>query len=99
MDVRYNLNGVTFVWDSAKAAANETKHEGVTFEQGATVFFDPFFSMVEATRNEEERFAVIGYDGVGRLLFVVHVEVEDEAIRIISAHRATTEERRIYEYS
>ena len=90
---------MTSVWDADKAATNEIKHEGVTCEQGATVFFDPFFSMVDATRNEEERYAVIGYDGVGRLLFVVHVEVEDEAIRIVSARRATTEERRNYEYS
>jgi hypothetical protein len=99
MDVRYNLNGVSFVWDTDKAAANEIKHEGVTFEQAATTFFDPFFRMVDATRNEEKRYAVVGYDGVGRLLFVVHVEIEDEAIRIISARRATTEERRNYEYS
>jgi uncharacterized protein len=42
---------------------------------------------------------VIGYDATGRLLFVVHVEVEGEALRIVSARRATNEERRSYEHS
>jgi hypothetical protein len=31
------------------------------------------------------------------LLFVIHVELEGERFRIISARRATTRERRIYE--
>ncbi len=99
MDVRYDLNGVAFVWDSDKAATNVVKHGGVTFEQAATVFFDPFFCLVDATRNDEERQAVIGYDAVGRMLFVVHLEVQNDVIRIISARRATGDERRDYEYS
>lgn len=33
MDIRYELNGLSFVWDTAKAAANPRKHDGVTFEQ------------------------------------------------------------------
>jgi uncharacterized protein len=54
---------------------------------------------VDASRNDEAREAVIGYDTTRRLLFVVHVEVEGEAVRIISARRATNEERRTYEHS
>jgi uncharacterized DUF497 family protein len=54
---------------------------------------------VDASRNDEAREAVIGYDMMRWLLFVVHIEVEGEAIRIISARRATNEERRIYEHS
>jgi hypothetical protein len=46
MDVRHELHGLTFVWNLAKAAANAKKHDGVTFEQAATVFFDPFFCPV-----------------------------------------------------
>lgn len=52
MDLRFELNGTTFVWNAKKAAANPGKHDGVTFEQAATVFFDPFFRLVEAGRND-----------------------------------------------
>ena len=62
------------------------------------MFFDPFFRVVEAERNDEARDAVIGFDATGRLLFVVHVEVADTFIRIISARRATNEERREHEH-
>ncbi len=98
MDIRYELNGTTFVWNAKKANANPGKHDGITFEQAAAVFFDPFFRLVEASRNEEARDAVIGYDALSRLLFVVHVIVEDETIRIISARKATNEERNHYDF-
>lgn len=55
--------------------------------------FDPFFRLVDASRNEEARDAAIGYDTLGRLLFVVHVVFEDDAIRLISARKTTTQER------
>lgn len=41
MDVSFDLNGLSFAWDTRKAAANRVKHEGITFEQAATVFFAP----------------------------------------------------------
>ena len=94
MDVRYELNGTLFVWDDAKARSNVAAHEGVTFERAAEVFFDPLFRMVDASRNDEARDAVIGYDVQGRLLFVVHIQFEDEYIRIISARKATAQERK-----
>ena len=53
--------------------------------------------MVDASRNDEVRDAVIGMDTRWNLLFVVHIEVEDEAIRLISARRATRQERTAYE--
>jgi uncharacterized DUF497 family protein len=62
------------------------------------VFFDPFFRLVDASRNHEVRDAVIGYDASGRLLFVVHIEKEGEHIRIVSARRAENDERQDYEY-
>jgi uncharacterized DUF497 family protein len=97
MDIRFELNGVTFVWDEYKAQANLISHPGVSFEQGAEAFFDPFFRLVDASRNDEARDAVIGYDAMGRLLFVVHIEFEGECIRLISARRATQEERETYD--
>ena len=58
------------------------------------VFFDPYFRLIDASRNEEARNAAIGRDTRSRLLYVVHIEIEDEFIRIISARKATREEIR-----
>ena len=93
MDVRFELHGLAFVWDAAKAAANPRHHDGITFEQAASVFFDPFFRLVDASRHGESRDAVIGFDAAGRLLFVVHIERDGESIRIVSARKATSQER------
>jgi uncharacterized DUF497 family protein len=95
MDVRYELNGDLFVWDAAKAEANLARH-GVRFEEAASVFADPLFVLVDASRHNEAREAVIGFDSTGRLLYVVHVEIEANSIRIISARRAESNEERIY---
>jgi len=97
VDIHHELNGTRFVWNDRKAAANPGKHDGVTFELAATVFFDPFFRWVDASRKDESRAAVIGYDELNRLLFVVHVELDNDAIRIISARKATHEERKHYD--
>jgi uncharacterized DUF497 family protein len=95
MDVRYHIGGNDFVWDAAKAAANRRKH-GVRFEDAATVFFDPLFVVTDASRNHEVRDAVIGFDHSGRLLFVVHIEIEGDHIRIVSARRAERNEEKLY---
>ncbi len=62
------------------------------------VFFDPFLKRVDAGRNHKSRDAVIGYDEQGRLLFVVHIEIEGEFIRLISARKATLTERNYYDF-
>ena len=85
-------------WNDVKAAANPLKHDGVTFEQAADAFFDPFLKLVDAGRNDESRDVVIGYDESGRLLYVVHIEIESEFIRLISARKATTTERNDYDF-
>ena len=54
------------------------------------------FILLDASRNEEHRDAVIGISGQGRLLTVVHIEVEAEYIRIISARRAASAEEATY---
>ena len=89
MDTRFVLHGITFVWDSNKALMNLRKH-GIPFEQAAEAFFDPFLKLVEASRHEETRDAIIGMDIRWNLLFVVHIE-------IISARKATRRERAYYE--
>jgi len=62
MDIYYEKNGVSFVWNARKAVANAIKHDGITFDQAAEAFFDPFLKLVDAGRNHESRDAVIGYD-------------------------------------
>jgi uncharacterized DUF497 family protein len=86
-----------FEWDSRKAAANLAKHK-VTFEEAAAVFGDPFGRIVADPRHSvaEERLVLLGISKERRLLAVMYVE-RAEAIRIVSARRATRPERRDYE--
>ena len=95
MDIRFELNGDTFVWNAAKAERNWRQH-GVRFEEAVTVFGDPLFVLLDASRNDEARQASVGFDGTGRLLYVVHVEFEADCIRLISARRATPDEEHRY---
>ena len=84
-------------WDPDKAAVNLDKH-GVDFQDAATVFTDPLsttFPSVDHSDNES-RFVTIGESTKGELLVVAHTE-GDDIIRIISARRATRQERRFYE--
>jgi len=96
MDKSFQLQGITFIWDVQKAHLNRQKH-GITFEQASEVFFDPFLRVVDASEDYETREAVIGIDTVGRHLFVVHVQLENDYFRIISARKATAKERYYYE--
>ncbi len=97
MNVYFVLNDITFLWDDEKARINPRKHDGITFQQAAEAFFDPFLVVVDASRNEEARDAVIGLDARWNLLYVVHIEREESVIRIISARKATRQERAEYE--
>ena len=85
------------MWNENKACNNPIKNDGVTFQQAAEAFFDPFLIVIDASRNHEKRDAVIGLDRKWNLLFVVHMEIEGDRIRIISARKATRMERQQYE--
>ncbi|EPC02476.1 hypothetical protein L861_08920 [Litchfieldella anticariensis FP35 = DSM 16096] len=95
MDIHFQHRGTTFVWNDAKASGNLNKH-GVSFEEAVTVFDDPMLVVQDASRNDQTRDAVIGFDLHTRLLFVVYVEIQDDGLRIISARRATRKEEAIY---
>ena len=97
MDVVYRLQGVEFEWDEQKAQRNMEKH-GVTFEEAAEVFFDPFYQYGDATPADahEQRDFILGYSVTQRLLLVVYAE-HGERTRIISARPATRPERKQYE--
>ncbi len=95
MENIYRLQDMEFEWDSQKAQANHRKH-GVTFEEAAEAFLDPFYQMGDASREGEDRSFILGYSLSQRLLLVVHIQ-SGTRTRIISARAATREERRSYE--
>ncbi len=86
---------MNFAWDSRKAATNARKH-GITFEEAATVFADPLALAVQDEAHAE-RTLLIGMSEQHRVLLVVHVELDEDTIRLVSARRATSHERRRYE--
>ena len=91
-------------WDPAKNLSNRRKH-GVSFEEAAQVFRDPFnLSWKERVQDGEERWQAIGQVEGLALLIVAHTireELEDgtdiEVVRIISARRDKPKERQRYE--
>jgi hypothetical protein len=86
-----------FEWDPEKARANLAKHE-ISFEEAMQAFLDPLsVTILDPDHSEgEDRFVLLGQSAAGRLLVVVHTD-RGEAIRLISARRATRRERRTYE--
>lgn len=86
-----------FEWDPEKAAKNLTKH-GVSFQEAETVFGDALGRITTDPRHsvEEERYVLLGVSPRQRLLAVMFAD-RGEAIRLISARRATPRERRDYE--
>lgn len=88
-------NAVRFEWDPVKAATNRRKH-GISFEEALTCFSDPLALLLEERRHAE-RLVLIGVSARRRVIFTVYAELDDDGVRIISARRATREERRTYE--
>jgi uncharacterized protein len=88
---------MNFDWDPTKAAANARKH-AVTFEEAATAFGDPLSLTIPDPDHShgEKRFVLIGLTYSGRLVVVVHADVE-ETTRLISARLASKHEQRTYE--
>ena len=96
MDCVFVHGDTRFRWDQDKEVENQRKH-GVAFDEAATVFDDPLFVLRTASRNGEQRDLAIGFSVAGRLLSVVHVELEGEAIRIISTWPASADEEAVYD--
>ena len=62
-----------FEWDPAKAESNIAKH-GVTFDEAATVFDDPYARVIDDPDHslDEERFIILGISLRARELVVSH---------------------------
>jgi len=86
-----------FTWDPAKAEENVLAH-GVSFQEATTVFGDPLAATIPDPEHSlgEVRFVTVGHSNDGQLLVVCHTE-QGDTIRIISARRATSHERKDYE--
>lgn len=91
---------ISFEWDTGKASTNLRKH-GLSFEDAAHVFSDPnHISRQDRFENGEFRWQTIGLVGGCVVVLVAHSVRHDdsgEIIRIISARKATTRERLVYE--
>ena len=86
-----------FEWDGIKAESNKDKHQGVTFDEAVSCFFDPgqiaFYDPDHS--NDEDREILVGHSDLGRLLTVSYT-LRNNAIRIISARKATHREAEDY---
>ena len=88
---------VNFEWDPDKARRNRRKHR-ISFEEAATVFGDPLAITFPDPDHSmaEQRFITIGFSRARRVLIVAHAD-RHAALRIISARKATPQERKSYE--
>jgi len=85
-----------FEWDAHKARANLRKH-GVDFAGAVAVFEDDRAVTIrdEISAVDEQRYLSLGRDVRGRILVVAYTW-RGNRIRLFSARRATTTERREY---
>ncbi len=90
---------LNFESDPRKAASNLRKHR-ISFEEATSVFENDNFAYTDfdwAHSEADVRFFTNGMSDRGKLLYIVRNELENEMIRLISARRATTRERSLYE--
>ena len=87
-----------YVWNEQKAALNLKNHR-VSFFEAIEAIEDPYaMHVADLDHGGEVRLNVIGHSS-RRLLFVVCVERgSGDTLRIVSARRATPEEREEYEH-
>jgi len=84
-----------YQWNRNKALTNLNKH-GIDFADAVSVFSDELAISMFDPRFAEERFIIIGMDVFSRILVIVYT-LRDDEIRLISARKATRNERRQYQ--
>lgn len=84
-----------FEWDESKNEKNKKAHK-ISFEDVTDVFSDVFALVKEDPDHPEERFVILG-SAKYLLVVVVAYTYRHQTLRIISARRATTRERKTYE--
>ncbi|MGL4622830.1 MAG: BrnT family toxin [Chroococcidiopsis sp.] len=84
-----------FEWDDQKNKANVAKH-GISFEEATEIFDYPMYETVDSRADYgETRYIGIGRNQYFVIFTVIYIERE-AAIRIISARRATKQEKKLY---
>ncbi len=87
---------MTFEYDPQKAQTNWQKHN-VSFAEAEFVLYDPLaIHDIDPDATDEERFIAVGMGNSGLLLVVVYT-MHGDAVRLISARRATRQEAKVYE--
>jgi uncharacterized protein len=83
-----------FEWDEAKNASNLAKH-GISFKEAAAIFEGPAFTLADEGSSDEVRERSYGLINGITVICVIHTE-RGEATRIISARKATRNERELF---
>jgi uncharacterized protein len=85
-------------WDEAKAKRNPVAHDGVTFIEAQTVLLDAYaLTREDDDATGEQRFVTLDRSERQRCLIVVWTQPVEDEIRIVSAWKATTRQRKRYE--
>jgi uncharacterized DUF497 family protein len=84
-----------FGWDPRKADSNIHKH-GVDFADAVIALEDENALTIEDVGHNEQRFKTLGMGPKLNILFVVHVERNEDTICIISARKADQSEIKQY---
>ena len=82
-----------FEWDGNKNSKNKAKH-GISFEDAKDIFNDQDRLIVEENRKGEKRFLSVGKAFLAIISLVY--TLRGVVVRIISARRASKNERRAY---
>lgn len=89
---------ISFEWNDVKSASNLKKH-GISFKEAKSVFYDEYAIQFfdDDNSESEDRFLMLGLSNESRVLIVCHCERDEgNNIRIISARKATNNERKNY---
>jgi uncharacterized DUF497 family protein len=92
------MEEMIFSWGEREDRENQRKH-GISFEEAATAFADENARLKHDPDHsqEEDRFILLGFSAKLRLLVVAHAyRQHGKQIRIVSARKATRNERKQY---
>ena len=83
-------------WDPAKAKTNLDEHKVSFSEAGTTLEDDLALTREDHDAEGEQRFVSLGMSSFGNLLVVVYTYREPDIVRLISAWKANSRQRKEY---
>ena len=99
LELQDGSGDLAFEWDSEKASSNIRKH-GISFEEAVTIFENETMTSEDRSAHDEVREISFGRLGDGHgsaiVVCVVHTDRMDK-VRIISARKATAQERKHFD--